>query len=297
MELEYHFAKLVFVQEIEKQEYFENVPAPQPPEPAYEPTPNDPPWNSWAAAGVWVVSVLAILILPTLFLLPYLANSGVKLSDNAALRDFAMSDPTAVILQLASVIPAHLITLALCWLVVTRMRKYDLFTTLGFKMGGYRFWHLALILVGIFGCIFVIGSIFPEQDNDVIRMLRSSRYAVYLITVLATFTAPIVEEVVYRGVLYSAFQRSMGVITAIFVVTILFAGVHVLQYWGSPGTIILITILSLALTLVRATSKNLLPCIILHFVFNGMQSVIILQQSYAPVPPLTEKAALLARFF
>ncbi len=89
----------------------------------------------------------------------------------------------------------------------------------------------------------------------------------------------------------------MGVITAIFVVTILFAGVHVLQYWGSPGTIILITILSLALTLVRATSKNLLPCIILHFIFNGMQSVIILQQSHAPVPPLTEKAALLARFF
>ena len=247
--------------------------------------------------GVWVVSVLLILILPTLFLLPYLANSGVKLSDNAALRDFALSDPTAVVLQLASVIPAHLITLAICWLVVTRMRKYDFFSTLGFKMGGYRFWHLALILAGIFGCIFIIGSIFTEQDNDVIRMLRSSRYAVYLITILATFTAPIVEEVVYRGMLYSAFQRSMGVIAAIFVVTLLFAGVHFLQYWGSPGTIILITILSLTLTLVRATSKNLLPCIILHFIFNGLQSVLILQQSYAPVPPLTEKAALLARFF
>lgn len=297
MELEYHFAKLSFVQEIETPDHVDDVPAPQPPVPTYEPTPNDPPWNSWAAAGVWAVSVLLILILPTLFLMPYLLRSGVKISDNAALRDFAISDPTAVILQLASVIPAHLITLALCWLVVSRMRKYDFFKTLGFEMGGYRFWHLALIMAGIFGCIFVIGSIFPEQDNDVIRMLRSSRYAVYLITILATFTAPIVEEVVYRGVLYSAFQRSMGAITAIFVVTALFAGVHVLQYWGSPGTIILITILSLALTLVRSTSKNLLPSIILHFVFNGLQSVLILQQSYAPVPPLTEQAALLTRFF
>lgn len=285
------------MQEIEKQEYFESVPVPQPPVPACEPTPNDPPWNSWAAAGVWAFSVLLILILPSLFVLPYLAQSGVQLSDKEGLRQFAMSDPTAVVLQLASIIPAHLLTIALCWLVVTRMRKFSFFKTLGFRMGGYKWWHFLLILIGIFACIAVISSVFPEQDNDLLRMLRSSRSAVYLVTILATFTAPFVEEVVYRGVVYSAFQRSMGTIAAVVIVTFMFAGVHYLQYWGSPGTIILITILSLTLTLVRSTSKNLLPCIILHFIFNGLQSVIILQQSFAPVPPLSEHAAMVARFF
>ncbi|MEP6945133.1 MAG: type II CAAX endopeptidase family protein [Acidobacteriota bacterium] len=261
------------------------------------PSPNDPPWNSWVALIVWFSSVLLILILPTLFLLPYLTSSGIQLTDSKSLKEFATSDPTAVILQLVSILPAHLITLALCWLVITRVRKYPFFQTLGFKMGGYRWWHFILIILGILICILAVGSVFPEQDNDVIRMLRSSRTAVYLLTILATFTAPIVEEVVYRGVLYSAFQRSRGTVAAIIIVTFMFAGVHYLQYWGSPGTIILITILSLTLTLVRSTSRNLLPCIILHFLFNGLQSISILQQSFGAPDSIPEKAAAVLRLF
>jgi uncharacterized protein len=231
------------------------------------------------AIGVWIVSVLLILILPTLFLLPYILKSGIQISGNEALKEFATSDPTAVILQLTSIIPAHVLTLVLSWLVVTRVGKYGFFRTLGFEMGGYKWWHIALVLIGIFAAVIVIGSLFPEQDNDVIRMLHSSQAAVYLITILATFTAPVVEEVVYRGIVFSAFQRSGGMFVAVLFVTLLFAGVHYFQYWGSPGTIILITLLSLALTLVRSTSRNLLPCVILHFLFNGFQSILILQQS------------------
>lgn len=262
-----------------------------------EPSPNDPPWNSWVAIGVWITSVLAILILPSFFLLPYIASSGVQISGNEDLKEFATSDATAVILQLLSIIPAHLLTLALCWLVVTRVGKHRFFKTLGFEMGGYKWWHIVLILLGIFAAVVLVGSVFPEQDNDVIRMLRSSQSAVYLMTILATFTAPLVEEVVYRGILFSAFQRSRGTAIAVIIVTLLFAGVHYLQYWGSPGTIILITLLSLALTLVRSTSRNLLPCIILHFLFNGFQSLLILQQSSGSPVSLNEQVSAILRVF
>jgi membrane protease YdiL (CAAX protease family) len=50
---------------------------------------------------------------------------------------------------------------------------------------------------------------------------------------MATFTAPIVEEVIYRGILYSAFQRARGSGVAIAAVTLLFALVHVPQYYPS----------------------------------------------------------------
>lgn len=290
------FAKLERVQNSEFIDVSRGEPAyPAVDPPVYEPTPNDPPWNSWAAVGVWIASVLLILILPSLFLIPYLVSSGIQMGGNEDLKVFATSDPTAVVLQLSSIIPAHLLTLLLSWLVITRIRKYGFFKTLGFEMGGYKWWHIALILLGIFGAVIVVGSIFPEQDNDIIKMLRSSRYAVYLITILATFTAPIVEEVVYRGILFPAFQRSRGTAAAVGIVTIMFAGVHFLQYWGSPGTIILITFLSLVLTLVRSTSRNLLPCIILHFLFNGAQSILILQQSFDSKIPVTDPVTAVLR--
>ncbi len=83
------------------------------------------------------------------------------------------------------------------------------------------------------------------------------------------------------------------------VVTLLFAIVHVPQYWGSPATIVLICILSLVLTLIRVQTGNLLPCIIMHTIFNGIQSVVLLiQPENTQVDPgLQEKAAALLRFF
>ncbi len=282
------------MQNLDQNEYYSQLPTPdEPAAPVVEPTPNDPPWNSLTAVAVWILSVLLILVLPSLFLIAYLGIKGIPIAGNTGLREFALSDPTAVLLQLGSIVPAHLITLAICWLVVTRVGKHKFFQTLGTSLGGFRWWHFASILLAIYGCIIIVALIFPEQDNDMIRMLRSSRAAVVMVTILATFAAPIVEEIVYRGILYSAFQRSIGTFAAVAAVTLLFAGVHYAQYWGSPGTIIMITILSLSLTLVRASSKNLLPCIILHFLFNGLQSVVMLQQSLGPTDPVEGTAALI----
>lgn len=241
-------------------------------------SPDNPPWNSWTALGVWIASVAFIVIFPNIFLLPYLAKQNINLTDQAAVVEFAKTDPTAVLLQIGAVIPAHIFTLILAWLVVTRIKKYSFRETLGWKWNGFNFWN-CLILLGAFYVLAAVVSYFiPEQDNDLLRILKSSRTAVYVVAFLATFTAPLVEEVVYRGVLYSAFQRSIGVPTAVLITTFLFALVHVPQYWGSLGTIFLICMLSLALTLIRVRTKNLLPCIALHTVFNGTQSLLLILQ-------------------
>ncbi|MBA2606965.1 MAG: CPBP family intramembrane metalloprotease, partial [Acidobacteria bacterium] len=104
----------------------------------------------------------------------------------------------------------------------------------------------------------------------------------YLVAFLATFTAPLVEEVIYRGILYSAFQKTFGVGLAILFVTIVFAAVHVPQYYPSYSTIFLICLLSLVLTLIRVWTGNLLPCIVLHTLFNGIQSLVLVLQSFLP---------------
>src|SRR5262249_2974543 len=93
-------------------------------------------------------------------------------------------------------------------------------------------------------------------------------------------TAPLVEEMVYRGLLYSAFQKAMGQWGAVVVVASMFAGLHVVQYWPNAAAISSITLLSVVLTMVRARTGRLLPCYVIHLVFNGIQSVIILLEPY-----------------
>lgn len=247
-------------------------------------SPNNPPWNTPAAIGIWLASVVLIALLPNLLLLPYLVSQKVQFSDKAALINFLTSDPVAVLISILAIIPAHVLTIALAWVAVTRFNKFSFKNTLGWKSGGFAWWHYLALLIGFFAIGYVIGNYFPEQENDLTRILKSSRTAVYLVAFLATFTAPIVEEVVYRGVLYSALQRTFGVSFAVVLVTFLFALVHVPQYWPSYSTIFLLTLLSLTLTLIRARTGNLLPCIIFHFLFNGIQSLGLV------LAPLAEKS-------
>ncbi|MBX7053567.1 MAG: CPBP family intramembrane metalloprotease [Pyrinomonadaceae bacterium] len=250
-------------------------------------SPNDPPWGSLAAFGGWAISVILIIVLPGMVLLPYLLTLDPPITDNKAIVEFAQTDKTAIFLQVLAIIPAHILTLLFAWLVVTKGRKYSFRETLGWDSGRVRWWHYAGILAGFMVVAAVVGHFVPEQENDLIRILRSSRATVYLVVFMATFTAPIVEEVIYRGLLYSAVQRAAGVPIAFLVVTLLFALVHVPQYYPSYSTIFLLTLLSVLLTGLRVWSKNLWPCIVLHMIFNGLQSLLILiETDPASSPPV-----------
>lgn len=297
LELNANFATLFFVKIEPKEtdeftqpalkENFETSP------PLLIPTPDNPPWNVGTAVLVWLASVSFIVILPNVFVVFYLLAQNVNLSDRAKLAEFIQTDPAAVFLSIIAVIPAHILTLALAWLVVTKINKFSFRETLGWRWGGFSIWSCLIILGGFFILASVIGFFFPEQENDLLRILRSSRTTVYVVAFLATFTAPLVEEVVYRGVLYSALQKSLGIPFAVMLATFLFAVVHVPQYYPSYSTIFLICSLSLILTLVRAKTRNLLPCIILHTVFNGVQSIFLILQPYLDL----ENAAKQAAFF
>lgn len=243
-------------------------------------TPNNPPWNSIIAFIVWLASIFFIAIIPSIAVLIYLIANGTNFSDSEGLRNNLLNDPNAVLANIIGVIPAHLATILLAWLVVTYGKKYSFREMLGWQWGGFNILYLFGIVIGFFLFAALLSSFFPEQDNDLLRILRSSRTAVFFVAFMATFTAPLVEEVIYRGILYSSFQRTFGSGLAIFFVTLLFAAVHVPQYYPSVSTILIICLLSLVLTLVRAKSNNLFPCIVLHTIFNGIQSILMIAEPY-----------------
>lgn len=248
-------------------------------------------------AGVfWFCSVLFIVFVPAIFLFPYLLSQNVSVSDTVEVTEFAKNDTTAILIQILAIVPAHLLTIALGWLIVTRGREFSFKQTLGWRSGGFAWWHYVVVLIGFAVIAGVVSNLIPEQENDLIRILKSSRSAVYVIAIVATVTAPFVEELVYRGVLYSAFQRAMGVPVAFVLVTLLFTLVHVPQYWPSYSTIVLLTLLSMILTAIRVKTGNLLPCVIFHTIFNGLQSILLILEPSLPKLETNDPLTFVIRF-
>ncbi|MGI8469951.1 MAG: hypothetical protein ACR2N3_16040 [Pyrinomonadaceae bacterium] len=60
------------------------------------PSPDNPPWNNWAAIGTWIASIIFIAVLPLAFLLPYLSKQHLDFTNQEAVKNFALTDPTAV---------------------------------------------------------------------------------------------------------------------------------------------------------------------------------------------------------
>jgi membrane protease YdiL (CAAX protease family) len=267
--------------------------------------PNSPPWGIVWGFSTWVVSVLCLLFVPIIVVLPYMvyvyATSGPPTGDSL------MANKTFLFLSIMGVIPAHLITFAVVWAVVTHWRRYPFWATIGFSWPSTRSsWTWFGLCAGIAVLLLGVGSLvtnyFGGEKTQLDQLIESSIQARVATAFLAVATGPLIEELVYRGVLYPAIARVLGVGAAITIVSLLFAGVHFYQYKNNLAVIAVIALLSVVLTVVRAVTGKLLPSFVIHFVFNGLQSVLLLLQPFldkgekiAPAPPVGDLLVQLFR--
>jgi CAAX protease family protein len=256
--------------------------------------PDNPPWGMVAGTLTWVGSVLLTLLIPAIALIAYIQSKGLNLQEAG---NSLLQDKTAVLVVILSTIPVHLLTLFIVWAVVTNFGKRPFWKSLGWswskKFGVWKTIGLAVLLL-VVGLTIV--NLIKGGETDIDQIANSSLASRYTLAILAGVTGPFVEELVYRGVLYSALQKTIGVAWAVSIVSFLFALVHVWQYRNNVGVILAVSMLSLSLTLLRAYSGRLLPCFIVHLVFNGIQSIYIVLEPYfsKSVPQIEQKAPAIA---
>jgi len=239
----------------------------------------DLPWyRLLTAIGTWILSLVLLVFVPVIVAVPYVIYVW---RTRGLLNPQALAtDKTLLFISILGVVPTHLLTLLLVWLVVTEWRRRPFWKTIGFE------WPESVSpVMGILACVFVaaalyaagalVTSLWGGSKTDLDLLVESSIPARFATAFVAVFTAPLVEELIYRGVLYSAIEQTLGKVIAFFAVSLLFAGVHVVQYKNNISVIVVITLLSFTLTFLRAYSGKLLPSFMVHLVFNGVQSIII----------------------
>lgn len=237
------------------------------------------PWIDVGIAGAsWVVSVLLLLFVPVIYVLPYMVYRIVKAGAPSA--EALASDKMLIFFSVAAILPTHLLTLVLVWIVVSYGGRRPFWKNIDFdwpQNSSPAMTTLLSVVVAIvlFSLAFAITMFYGERKTDLDLMIESSIYTRFATALVAVVTAPLVEELVYRGLLYKALEKAGGVAVAIVIVSLLFAGVHVFQYRNNVAVIAVITLLSITLTVTRAVSGKVLPAFIIHLVFNGIQSVLI----------------------
>ncbi len=160
------------------------------------------------------------------------------------------------------------------YLLVAVNYRQPFWNTLGWRRPTLR---------GVLGClgggivmaaaVRVAPSVLPDTGSFPLEKLFSSPSAAYAVGGFAILIAPFMEELIFRGVFFAVFERRVGVRFAVLATAVLFAGLHVPEYWGAWNHVFLLFLVGVVFSLARGISGSLAPSVILHVGYNtGMMA-------------------------
>jgi membrane protease YdiL (CAAX protease family) len=115
------------------------------------------------------------------------------------------------------------------------------------------------------------GNFFNSKETLPIEQLLQARVSMMLFAVMGVFIAPLVEETIFRGFLYPVIARRMGIVMGVLLTGTLFGLLHAAQLWGGWGQIVLLILVGVVLTWVRARTGTVKASYFVHLGYNGLQ--------------------------
>ncbi len=141
--------------------------------------------------------------------------------------------------------------------------------TLRFLLGG-----ILLSLV-----IMIIPPFLPEAKGFPLEKLFNSPASAYAVAAFAVLIAPFMEELLFRGLLFAFFEKHGGLTFAVVSTALLFAGLHIPEYWGAWDHVVMILIVGIVFSLVRGATRSVTPSYILHLAYNGTLMLLLYLQT------------------
>jgi len=227
-----------------------------------------------APREIWSLSDLLLFVVFIPFAL--LASTLVVLMGYAVLRPFAgwhvpvdlVQKHPVFLLVLQCVF--YVFILGFLFLLAKFQHQQPFWKSLGWKKPTAR--QVAGYLLGGGGLAIAVSlalAMWPDARAFPLEGLFNSRTASYAIGAFAISVAPVVEELVFRGLLFAIFERAVGMRFAVIATAVLFAGLHVQEYWPAWHHMIMILVVGMVFSLARGMTGSLAPSIILHIGYNA----------------------------
>ena len=220
----------------------------------------DPPWNLWDVIALAFISFFTVL--GCVLALGYFVH-----------RRFTPAAPFFESLKLPEVIVGgQLLAYVLVFLLMYRM-VYN--QSHGHVLSATR-WNwperwLPYVLGGIALeiCLVPFEYLLPMPKHAPIEdFFRTARDA-WILSAFGVLFAPLFEELLFRGFLYPALARRLGMVPSIGVTALAFASIHASQLKYSWGPVLVIFLVGVTLTTVRAVKKSVAATVLMHMAYNG----------------------------
>jgi len=219
-----------------------------------------PAWSGWDVLAVFGFSIATVfLFMVVAIIVAYLVRGG-----GSPMSDVKPYIPVAIGAQAASY---PVILLFIFFLV--RSRSHAPFG----KSISWNWPRLSAPLFVIGGVLLAfavdkLARYLPMPKSLPMDEYFTSPTNAYLMAGLGVLLAPLLEEVVFRGLLYPVLRRWLGVVVAVLLTALAFASIHFSQLGYAWGPALSIFIVGVVFTLVRERTNSLAASFLLHWGYN-----------------------------
>jgi uncharacterized protein len=227
--------------------------------------PENPPWTGWDVLRIAVFTLVTIFVF--VVIATYLAQR--LLYPKLSILQVARFPLVNVAAQLA----AYLVVLMFMYSVATR-------TGLPFWKAVKWNWPAHPELYVLAGIVISLALQAFARYLPMPKTLPIDRYfqtsaEAWVLSIFGMTLAPLLEELFFRGFLYPVLARRAGVVFAVGVTSITFSLIHAPQLARAWGPVLVVFIIGLVLTVVRAVTKSVAPGFLMHMAYNGTISVLL----------------------
>ncbi|MGA9474787.1 MAG: type II CAAX endopeptidase family protein [Terriglobales bacterium] len=229
--------------------------------------PRDPAWTALDLVRLVVLTIVALIA--GVFAVVVIARFWIYPHSN--IGDIARIPLVAVAGQGL----AYLLVFGYMYILVTRERgRPDFLNAIHWNWpsspAGY-----VLIGVVLSFALQILASRLPIPKNLPIDTFFSTPAEAWVLTIFGITLAPLMEELFFRGFLFPVLARGIGVTAAIFVTGFAFALLHGSQLMYSWGPVLVIFLVGIVLTMVRARKNSVAAGLIVHIAYNGTISALM----------------------
>jgi len=136
-------------------------------------------------------------------------------------------------------------------------------------------WGVFLFIgIGLYFVLIGLSQLLPIPKHlPIDRFFQTAREA-GIMSVIAITLAPLMEELFFRGFLYPVLARRLGKVVAILLTSTLFGLLHGAQL-GYSWAVLIIFLVGVALTTVRAVTRSVASSFLVHVGYNATLSALL----------------------
>ena len=238
------------------------------PAPATRPAPKageNPVWSGWdvllilaLTAGTYVLAQL--FVVPILLRLVYPHASPMELVQKPAL-------------MLLSQLLLYVVMALYMVLLVEGKYHARFWPAIRWNWPGIA--GVSFVGVGVLMLAFdILGRFLPMPKNTPFDQFFDRPFDAYLTAAFAVTLGPLMEELFFRGFLYPVVARRWGAVWGILLTALPFGLMHFFQYGNSWGAVLIVFMVGVVLTTIRAMTKSVASSFLAHVGYNGTLMVL-----------------------